>query len=78
MKISKIVAGKNTNANLLTLFRYNSLISDRPLAFCLSGGIDSTGLVSLTKKYHKKDKTSNLINFLVLVIYASAFPNLFF
>ena len=29
MKISKIVAGKKTNANLLTLFRYNSLISER-------------------------------------------------
>ena len=31
-----------------------SMTSDRPLAFCLSGGIDSTGLVSIAKKKLKK------------------------
>ncbi len=39
-KITKIVA--------------NSVISDRPVGFCLSGGIDSTGLVSVAKKLLKK------------------------
>ena len=45
---------KQTKKKLIELTK-NSLVSDRPLAFCLSGGIDSTGLVSITKKYHKKD-----------------------
>ena len=32
----------------------NSVISDRPVGFCLSGGIDSTGLVSVAKKLLNK------------------------
>ena len=32
----------------------NAVLSDRPVGFCLSGGIDSTGLVSVAKKKIKK------------------------
>lgn len=41
----------------------NSLNSDRKLAFTLSGGVDSTGLVSIAKKkYKKKIKTFTIFS----------------
>ncbi len=39
-----------------------SLNSDVPVAFCLSGGVDSTGLVSIAKKRLKKDLNCFTIN----------------
>ena len=44
---------KNIKKKLISLTK-NSLISDRPLAFCLSGGVDSSGLISIAKKYTKQ------------------------
>ena len=55
-KISYKKTIQQTKKKLINLTK-DSLISDRPLAFCLSGGIDSTGLVSLTKKYHNNKIT---------------------
>ena len=42
-----------TKRKLINLTK-NSLGADKPIAFCLSGGIDSTGLVSIAKKYTNK------------------------
>jgi asparagine synthase (glutamine-hydrolysing) len=39
-----------TKKKLIDLTK-KSLTSDKPIAFCLSGGVDSTGLVSIAKKY---------------------------
>ena len=42
-----------TKKKLIELTK-KSLISDKPIAFCLSGGVDSTGLVSIAKKYSNR------------------------
>ena len=44
---------KNVKKKIIKIVS-NSVISDRPVGFCLSGGIDSTGLVSVAKKLLKK------------------------
>ena len=44
---------KNVKTKIIKIVS-NSVISDRPVGFCLSGGIDSTGLVSVAKKLLKK------------------------
>lgn len=49
--LNKIV--NKTQKKLKTIVA-DSMISDRPIGFCLSGGIDSTGLVSIAKKILKK------------------------
>ncbi len=45
----------NKTRNKLIELTNKSMISDKPIAFWLSGGIDSTGLVSIAKKYLKKN-----------------------
>ncbi|MBD1140951.1 asparagine synthase (glutamine-hydrolyzing) [Pelagibacterales bacterium SAG-MED39] len=45
---------KKTKKKMLELTK-NSMVSDKPIGFCLSGGIDSTGLVSIAKKCFYKD-----------------------